>query len=282
MGAPEPELSVDDPSFPTSDPPPPSHEGAHDPTEPLSEHESAFLDQSISLLDQEYDHQRQLIDRYSRSRQQTTDPHPKPRAYDVESAGQQLGVNNFESNRSIRGNTRPPPRIYTGMEDGATVEKGELASKHNAYAYQYHHHRRPLIDRVHNKWRPSASTPDFSPNSPTAPSFAQIVSAPKFRRYLTIILLVILIPWSCWRFLVKPKWEDHQILDNALNKQLGKGAAYYGLNVRPAFRDMIQLQTWDTSLLSLEHGAKRLIFIGDIHGCHDERKFILILASPWF
>ncbi|KAI4110812.1 MAG: hypothetical protein LQ339_001088 [Xanthoria mediterranea] len=161
MGAPEPEQSVDDPSLPTSDAPPPSHdcfiEGAHDPTEPLSEHESAFLDRSISLLDQE----QQITD--------PGDPHPKPRA----------------------------TLIY-----------------------------------------PDCICPEVS----------------------------------------KPKWEDHQILDNALNKQLGKGAAYYGLNVRPAFRDMIQLQTWDTSLLSLEHGAKRLIFIGDVHGCHDELVTLLAQA----
>ena len=256
-------------------------EKAHDLPEPLTEQESAFLDQSISLLDQEYDHQRQLLHHYSKSRHPATNPGYPPNwrsdPDDAEYTGQHIRANRFDFDGSRRGNTRPPPRIYTGMEDGATVEKGGFASSHNAYAYQYSHHRRPLIDRIQNRWRSSAPS-ELSPSSPLPPSFSQIISAPKFRRYLLIILLVFLIPWSCWRYMLKSLWEDHQILDNALNKQLGKGAAYYGLNVRPAFRDMIQLQTWDTSLLSLGDQTKRLMFIGDVHGCYDERK--LFQARP--
>ncbi|KAL8852711.1 MAG: hypothetical protein Q9221_002471 [Calogaya cf. arnoldii] len=272
MGAPDYEQSpgnLSAHSLPIPESHPPSHgssvEKAHDLPEPLSEQESAFLDQSISFLDQEL---------------QATSPgwllNSKSNPDD---ARQQSRAHRLELDRSRKGNTRPPPRIYTGMEDGAMKENGDLISNHNAYAYQYSQHRLPLIDRVHNKWRPSASPADFSPSSPTLPSFSQIVSAPKFRRYLTIILLVILIPWTCWRYVAKPRWEDHQILDNALNKQLGKGAAYYGLNVRPAFRDMIQVQTWDTSLLSPGDGTKRLIFIGDVHGCYEELVTLLTTAK---
>lgn len=268
MGTPGNDQSVGDLS--------PAHdsfiEKAHDLPEPLTEQESAFLDQSISLLDQEYDHQRQLLHHCSKSRHPVINPgYPPNLRSNAEYTGQHIRANRFELDESRRGNTRPPPRIHTSMEDGATVEKGGFASSHNAYAYQYSHHRRPLIDRIQNRWRSSASS-ESSPSSPLPPSFSQIISAPKFRRYLSIILLVFLIPWSCWRYFLKSLWEDHQILDNALNKQLGKGAAYYGLNVRPAFRDMIQLQTWDTSLLSLGDQTKRLVFIGDVHGCYDERK----------
>ncbi|KAL8888765.1 MAG: hypothetical protein Q9215_003863 [Flavoplaca cf. flavocitrina] len=289
MGTPGNDQSVGDlsaSSLLSSESPTSAHdsfiEKAHDLSESLTEQESAFLDQSISLLDQEYDHQRQLLHHYSTSRHPATNPVYPPNLRsdpdDAEYTGQHIQANRLELDGSRRGNTRPPPRIYTGMEDGATVEKGGFASSHNAYAYQYSHHRRPLIDRIQNRWRSSASS-ELSPSSPLPPSFSQIISAPKFRRYLLTILLVFLIPWSCWRYILKSLWEDHQILDNALNKQLGKGAAYYGLNVRPAFRDMIQLQTWDTSLLSLGDQTKRLVFIGDVHGCYDELVNLLAEAK---
>lgn len=280
MGAPQHDQSWGNlyaPSPPTSEPPSPSNRLTLPDTllpEPLSEQESAVLDQSLSLLDQEYDLQRQLIDHYSNSRQQSTYlgylPRPKPDPDDAD----RIGASRSTLYGDRRGHNFPPPRIHTDMDDGATMEKGYPSSNRNSYAYRYAQHRRPLVDLIQNKWQTTASSPDFSPVSPTAPSFSQIVSAPKFRRYLTILLLLILMPWTSWRWYGKPRWEDRKILDNALEKQLGKGAASYGLNMRPAFSDMIQLQTWDNSLLTQEDGKKRLILIGDVHGCYDERRLI--------
>ncbi|KAL8726945.1 MAG: hypothetical protein Q9166_006366 [cf. Caloplaca sp. 2 TL-2023] len=286
MGASQHDQSLGDQSTPSSpptfDPPPPSgdpildHE--QDIPEPLSEQESAFLDQSISLLDQEYDYQRQLIDHYSKARHQTTYgylPNRKPGLDDTNGIGQHLQASKSELYANRKGNPLAPPRMYTGMDDGGTMEKGYQPSNHNAYVYHYSQHRRPLVDLIQNKWRAAAAPPDFFPLSPTAPSFSQIVSAPKFRRYLMIISLILLMPWAIWRWYGKPRWEDHKILDNALNKQLGRGAAWYGLNMRPAFRDMIQLQTWDNSLLTQGGGKKRLVFVGDVHGCYDELTALL-------
>ncbi|KAL8671634.1 MAG: hypothetical protein Q9168_003861 [Polycauliona sp. 1 TL-2023] len=270
---------------PDSDSSAPFHDSsptAHDLPEALSEQESAFLEQSISLLDQEYHHQHRLIHHYSKSGQNATDlgylSNTNPHSDDTGYGGQHSRANKVGFDGSKRGNTRPPHRIDTGM-DGAAVENGNFASSQNAYAYRYSQHRPPLIDQIQNKWRHSASPPDFSPSSPISPSFAQIVSAPKFRRYLAFIFLVFLIPWSCWIYYVKPHWENLEILDNALNKKMGKGAAYYGLNLRPAFRDMTQIQTWDTSLLSLGGATKRLVFIGDVHGCYDELVTLLAEAK---
>ncbi|KAL8786182.1 MAG: hypothetical protein Q9213_002952 [Squamulea squamosa] len=283
MGTPEYDQPLDHlstHSLPTTESLPPFDDSVfddeHNLPELLSDRESAFLDQSISLLDEEYDQQRRLINHYSYSNHQTTTLGYLPKSKSEPDEAEHLRANKPDLAGSRRGNTRPSPRIHTGMDDGATLEKGYPGSNHNVYAYPYYQHRPPLIDRVQNKWRMAASPPDFSPTSPTAPSFSQIVSAPKFRRYITIILLVILMPWTGWRLYGKPRWEDHIVLDNAnaLNKQLGKGAAWYGLNARPTFRDMIQLQTWDTSLLAVGDEEKRLLFIGDVHGCYDEHQLI--------
>ncbi|KAL8678559.1 MAG: hypothetical protein Q9186_005104 [Xanthomendoza sp. 1 TL-2023] len=268
------------PSPPTSEPSSPPNKSIsyleQGLPEPLSEQESAVLDQSISLLDQEYDLQQQLIAHYSNSRQSSIYlTNSKHKQFDADKIGKHFGTSEsgFYGNRTR--SPLPSPRIYTGMDDGATMEEGYPSSNHNSYAYRYPQYRRPLVDLVQNNWRNAAVSPDFSPSSLTVPSFSQIVSAPKFRRYLTIFLLVLLMPWTSWKWYGKPRWEDHKVWNNALDKQLGRGSTWYGLNMRPAFQDMIQLQTWDSSSLGQEGGKKRLIFIGDIHGCYDELKTLL-------
>lgn len=41
--------------------------------------------------------------------------------------------------------------------------------------------------------------------------------------------------------------------------------------MRPVFRDMIHLKTIDQGLVPQKGGKGRLILVGDVHGCHDER-----------
>ncbi|KAL8813015.1 MAG: hypothetical protein Q9200_000602 [Gallowayella weberi] len=273
MGIPQYDFAPSPPSSEPSSPPTQSIPyGEQDLPEPLSEQESALLDQSLSLLDQDYDLQKPLIHHYFHPRQSSIYiPNSKRSPFDADDTRNHLETSEFAVYGNRTGSSLPSPRIYTGMDYGARMEEGYPSSKPSSYAYRYSQYRRPLIDLVHNKWRTAAASPDFSPSSPAAPSFSQIVSAPKFRRYLMIFLLVLLTLWTSWRWYGKPLWEDHKVWNNALDNQLGRGAAWYGLNMRPAFRDMIQLQTWDRSSLGQTGGKKRLIFIGDIHGCYDER-----------
>ncbi|KAL8831628.1 MAG: hypothetical protein Q9170_005216 [Blastenia crenularia] len=258
------------PSSPSDDP---TLYVEQDVPDPLSENESAFLDHSKSLLDQEYDYQRQLIAHYSNVRPDTVH-------YDYP-LEQRSNFQNIEQRippcwpHTYKKGIFPPPQIYTGMDDGTAPEKGYPAPNHNAYAYQYHQSHRPLVDYVTNQWRSSASSPPFSPTSSSAPSLLQIISAPRFRRYVTVILLVLLLPWSFWKWYGRPWWEEHKLLNDALDEKLRSGSAWYGLNMRPSFRDMIQLQILDSDRLPQEKGNRRLIFIGDVHGCYDELQALL-------
>ena len=55
------------------------------------------------------------------------------------------------------------------------------------------------------------------------------------------------------------------------------GGGLFGTNVRPVFRDMIQLKTIDQDLVPQKGSSERLIVVGDVHGCHDERTFHMSL-----
>ncbi|KAI4189279.1 MAG: hypothetical protein LQ346_005141 [Caloplaca aetnensis] len=243
---------------------------SHDVSEPLSEHENAFLDHTKSLLDQEYDYQKQLISHYSQIRDHAShSPYPQEEAVNPDGTGQHIEPSWPRAYGNRRDNFRVPPRIYAGMD---AIEKGY---PQNAYAYQYPKSRRPLVDYVTNQWRTTAPSPPYTPTSPSAPSIVQIITAPRLRRYLLVIILIVLMPWSSWRWYGRPRWEEHKLLNDALDDKVRKGAAWYGLNLRPAFLDMIQFHTLDVSELPQEGGKRRLIFIGDVHGCNEELQALL-------
>jgi hypothetical protein len=81
------------------------------------------------------------------------------------------------------------------------------------------------------------------------------------------IALVFLISW--WTYL-GPRYSRHteelHLMDNA-------PAMTYGSNVRPDFKDMIQVKDMDQSHLPKKE--KRLIFVGDVHGCKEELEHLL-------
>jgi hypothetical protein len=101
------------------------------------------------------------------------------------------------------------------------------------------------------------------------------ITAPRFRRYLVVYVFLLFICCAVWT-----KFHEEQVLFMALDVQ-GKNAAgsRFGSNSLPKFSDMIHLRTLDPSLLPgdqpLSKGhpyGKRLVVVGDVHGCKDECK----------
>lgn len=98
-----------------------------------------------------------------------------------------------------------------------------------------------------------------------------IVKAPRFRRL--ILALVVLISTSVlfWVKIIQPWIAEEKAAWASLNGDLAKPSGLFGTNLRPNFPGMIQLAEMDTKLLpSHINTARRLIFIGDIHGCKEE------------
>ena len=254
-----------------------------DQTEPelLSNHETELLDHSTLLLDQEHDHSRHFISQHSQARDQrrpighTRNQTLDSTNTDTASRRQHTQPNPSSIYEEQGGASSVPPQIHTGMDDGSRREKGYPTSTHDAYAYHHTQRGRPLLDRVTNQWRISAS----SPASPAAPSFSQLITAPRFRRYILMFLLVVVLPWTSWRSYGRPRWDEYRLLNEALDESLRSTSPWYGLNMRPAFLNMTHLQVLDSSRLPQRDGEKRLVFVGNVHGCYDECEPFLDLMA---
>ncbi|KAL5119266.1 hypothetical protein ACEQ8H_002753 [Pleosporales sp. CAS-2024a] len=79
--------------------------------------------------------------------------------------------------------------------------------------------------------------------------------------------LLFLISW--WAYFGPRRAAYLQDLEYMDNKQ----DMSYGHNVRPVFKDMIQVKDLDDEYLTTK--GKRLVFVGDVHGCREELEHLL-------
>ena len=167
------------------------------------------------------------------------------------------------------------------VDDDITINMDKVyhLPSHKFHAYQQPlQPRRPLVDFVRNEWR---TNPKFGPgpyplspdNGPTCPNWAQVLTAPRLRRYIFTSLILLLLFWVNWRWWIHPIDVEDAMLNDALSERIKTGQGWFGANVRPTFSDMIQLKTLDRRLVPQNGDMGRLIVVGDVHGCHDECKF---------
>ena len=164
---------------------------------------------------------------------------------------------------------RHPPDSKSMLHAGSRYR----LPQHNVHAYQSHHQRRPLIDLIRNEWKNSPYTPSSS--SPTSqdyltPNWIQVLSAPRFRRYVLLILGLLGLVWINWHYWAEPQLDEYRLLGESLKERMRTGTGWFGENVRPEFVDMVHVKTLDEGLIPQEDNRKRLIVIGDVHGCHEE------------
>ncbi|KAB8213948.1 Metallo-dependent phosphatase-like protein [Aspergillus novoparasiticus] len=163
-------------------------------------------------------------------------------------------------------------------------------NNNSAPSYRLTKYARPLIDYVRNEWQSNpkyASLPTTNSDTSDCPRWVQmlgsIVTAPRFRRYVLVYTTVLVSCWLGWKFVVSPRLEEHAAILHALDPQVKEEVGgWFGANALPRFDNMVQLRTLEPSLLpgevtseSDEHGGRRLIFIGDVHGCKDELERLL-------
>jgi hypothetical protein len=93
----------------------------------------------------------------------------------------------------------------------------------------------------------------------------------RVQRWLLIYFVVIVACWFGWLYWIAPAMEEEKRLDDAFAAAERKGNKF-GSNVRPNFADMTQVKTLPDHLIPGDGKTdRRLIFIGDVHGCKDER-----------
>lgn len=167
-----------------------------------------------------------------------------------------------------------------GPEDGSEFQW----PPQHAHAYRDRRYSRPLLNYVRNEWRHDLYD-DSSPSSPTFsdeefPSWRQILSAPRYRRYaieFLAIMSILTFVWGSWIGWIKPARLENKALNEALNETMGKGQMLFGHNMTPAFLGTVQLQTLDKSLVPHKGNGRRLVIVGDVHGCHDECECLALL-----
>jgi len=148
---------------------------------------------------------------------------------------------------------------------------------------------RPLIDLVTNDWQNTQRFRDQSFESqdsyshfmsekdgfkpPALPKWLPKLNIPRrIQRYLLGYVFFLVACWLGWLYYISPAWQQERLLDDSLATAT-KSKTLFGANIRPSFPDMIHLQELDPSLLpaTSKVADRRLIFIGDVHGCAEER-----------
>ncbi|RJE25015.1 ser Thr protein phosphatase [Aspergillus sclerotialis] len=142
---------------------------------------------------------------------------------------------------------------------------------------------RSLIDFVRNEWQNSAKYSSSPYNSPsTRPSArhgihvaVSLISAPRFRRYVFVYLILLLSLIAGWKWVLSPQLAEHTSLLVSLGPQSKLAAGgWYGTNALPELENIVRIRSLNPNLLPrpMENpeSRRRLIFIGDVHGCKDE------------
>lgn len=153
---------------------------------------------------------------------------------------------------------------------------------------------RPLIDLVKNEWRTNpkygqAKSP--SPDRSNQSRWARAMAACRFQRHLLVYLLLVGACWLSWKCYLEPQWEEHLLLSGSLDERVKTGKGWFGSNRGLVFTDMVQLKMLDRRLVpgvGSERTRKRLVIMGDVHGCKQECKFpvtmkyiLRIVYSAW-
>ncbi|KAF2714629.1 ser/Thr protein phosphatase-like protein family [Pleomassaria siparia CBS 279.74] len=92
----------------------------------------------------------------------------------------------------------------------------------------------------------------------------------RLQRYLAIYIGLLVAAWLVWQTFFSASYNEHQqqiaLMDSTTKET-------FGSNLRPHFKHMIQVGTMDKKHLPVED--KRLIVIGDVHGCKEELQALL-------
>lgn len=141
--------------------------------------------------------------------------------------------------------------------------------------------RQPLIDRAANNWQDQKASyahqeAGYGENacSPCSAREAPCL-LPKTRKMLGMLVLVLIPAIVLWRMIIRPHYVDEWEMKEGFLKQEN---GTYGI-ARGGHFDGVRMQTLDSALVpgGVEdpEGNRRLVFVGDIHGCASTLKELL-------
>lgn len=77
-----------------------------------------------------------------------------------------------------------------------------------------------------------------------------------------------------WRQYGAEVWYEHKTLSSVIQDKIQSNLGYFGTNILPEFVGMTHLKTLDEALAPRSGNKRRLIIVGDVHGCVDECGFL--------
>lgn len=149
---------------------------------------------------------------------------------------------------------------------------------------------KPLVEYCTNEWQNRQTYEGSEPDNcwDSIELFLErardVLKAPKFRRFLLLILFLIMSSVVLWIKILAPLLHEEKATWSSLSKSVESAEGdVFGANMRPRFPGMIQVSTLDPDLLpgaskgknGRNSPKKRLVFIGDIHGCKEELEALL-------
>ncbi|CAG8899736.1 unnamed protein product [Penicillium egyptiacum] len=158
---------------------------------------------------------------------------------------------------------------------------------HPSYSNQPQYSR-PLIGSARNGWQPGAhegsrrgsSSPADDIKSPGWSQMALSVnSAPRLRRLVLIYATLFIFAWIGWRMLLSPRLQEQKSLLHSLDPTSRTDTSgRIGANSSPQFDGLVQIRTLHPDLVpgdiagvkAGKSSRKRLIIVGDVHGCKEE------------
>ena len=105
------------------------------------------------------------------------------------------------------------------------------------------------------------------------------LKAPGLRRIAIVTVCAALLIWIVWTRILWPWTEEDKIAWNILNSQDSERRIQFETSTRPQLGEIIQIKELDPTLLAggpRADKSRRLIFIGDIHGCKEELLELLV------
>ncbi|KAL9112766.1 MAG: hypothetical protein Q9227_003069 [Pyrenula ochraceoflavens] len=186
---------------------------------------------------------------------------------------------------------RTPSQISKGFKSPDTSPQSPFVSNGSARI------RRPLVDYCVNDWKKDPkyySDPFSDPESETDEVFDRLIAvllSPRSRRralrvvfILLVLIFLFLIDYNVPQLGPRRRAEN-ELLISLTTKGKNRAGGWFGTNVRPSFPDVVQVQTLNSTYLPQEmppvhvKDQKRLIIIGDVHGCRSELLALLEVVS---
>lgn len=170
--------------------------------------------------------------------------------------------------------------------------RGHESSDVDLFDQNGHLRRKPLVDYCTNEWRNNPQqqsanhpytlyAPDESPYEELydkiedwIDNIVDVIKAPRFRRLFFVVTFFLVTTIVLWVKVVEPYIAEERAAYESLTKETTANAGkVYGSNMRPQLPGMTQIMDLSPQYLpdSSKAGYKRrLIFVGDIHGCKKE------------